>query len=421
MVCDTLLSDSAALAWPGRAAHASEGQRRGEEGKRTCGGVSERVSLCAPRYARQKVSAAHSEYPRALARCLCAVSRRERQARELSSSLLARQALAGRTGCLHGHGQLSRTRTGDCAPLPRRQTPPPPLPLLLRLPLPRPRQRECLRLPRDCAVRAWDCIADMGVARVGSSSASPSPAPQPSTSSTSSSPQSPAVAYTEWDPNSTDPTPVWEHHVPLKRTHGVHVGTLHLRSYTQSRDDLTFFTNFALRAARALELPTSGATYLPTRVWLRTVVRSPFAHKKSQQNFWRRTHKRAIKVYDGDERIVQAWFAYLAAQAMPGVGMKAQYWTYRPVGWGNKLVSETEMREYKLGRDAAQAKATAAQGAGTVKALADKLAQELQRDVERAEAEGQVDAAAPAKKVLEEVGGGEAGKAEWAEDGDKKA
>ncbi|BGP21839.1 30S ribosomal protein S10 [Rhodotorula toruloides] len=255
------------------------------------------------------------------------------------------------------------------------------------------------------------------------STTSPSPVTRPwSSSAPAASPSS--VAYTEWDPNSTDPTPVWEHHVPLKPTHGVHVGTLHLRSYTQSRDDLTFFTNFALRAARALGLPTSGATYLPTRVWLRTVVRSPFAHKKSQQNFWRRTHSRVIKVYDGDERIVQAWFAYLASQAMPGVGMKAQYWTYRPVGWGKNLVSETEMREYKLARNVAQAKATAAQGAGMVIALANKVAQELQSDVKRAEAEGQLEPAQRKKQVLEEAGGqGEPvqGKTDGKAEGDKSA
>ena len=147
----------------------------------------------------------------------------------------------------------------------------------------------------------------------------------------------------------TAPTPVWEHHVPLEPSHGYHVATLHLRAYDDALADLSFFTNFALRSARALGLPTTGAAALPTSTWLRTVPRSPFVHKKSQQNFWRRTHKRAIKVFDGDEEVVQAWLAYLRKEAFPGVGMKAQYFTYRQVGWGKDLVSDQEIDQLALG------------------------------------------------------------------------
>lgn len=96
---------------------------------------------------------------------------------------------------------------------------------------------------------------------------------------------------------------------------------------------LTFFTSFALRAAKALGIPTSNVVSLPTRTTLFTVPRSPFAHKKSQENFWRKEHKRAIKVFDANEDIVDAWLAYLRNQAMGGVGMKAQVFTYRKLGW----------------------------------------------------------------------------------------
>lgn len=172
--------------------------------------------------------------------------------------------------------------------------------------------------------------------------------------------------------------------MPLPQSHGVHVATLHLRSYTDSVPDLQFFTQFALRAARALGLPTSGAVALPTRTSLYTVPRSPFAHKKSQQNFWRKEHKRCIKVWDGNDDVVQAWLAYLRKEALGGVGMKAQVFTYREVGWGKDLVSEKE----------AEALALAQQGddAASVMRVVEDVVGELSADIEEAEAaSGQVE------------------------------
>lgn len=184
---------------------------------------------------------------------------------------------------------------------------------------------------------------------------------------------------------------------------------MHLRAYDDSLADLSFFTNFALRSARALGLPTTGAAALPTSTWLRTVPRSPFVHKKSQQNFWRRTHKRAIKVFDGDEEVVQAWLAYLRKEAFPGVGMKAQYFTYRPVGWGKDLVSDHEIDQLALGGG------SSADGVPT-DAQIQQLAAEAQRELEADLADAQrtgapspsggIDAeptTPPRKQELEEV------------------
>lgn len=183
----------------------------------------------------------------------------------------------------------------------------------------------------------------------------------------------------------------------------MHVATLHLRSYTDSVPDLQFFTSFALRAARALGLPTSGAVALPTRTSLYTVPRSPFAHKKSQQNFWRKEHKRAIKVFDGTEHVVQAWLAYLRKEALGGVGMKAQVFTYREVGWGKDLVSAREAEEQQLaaagaGAGGAGSDADGAEpGAAEVERLARELEEELKagiEDAERAESGAALEAAA---------------------------
>lgn len=158
--------------------------------------------------------------------------------------------------------------------------------------------------------------------------------PSPSTSAikaTVSAPSSSSAPHPSLA-NQYLPVRALEKHAPIPPKHGIHVATLHLRAHTSSLADLTFFTSFALRAARALALPTSGAIALPTRTSLFTVPRSPFAHKKSQENFWRKEHKRAIKVYDGNEEIVQAWLAYLRKEAMGGVGMKAQVMVYRELG-----------------------------------------------------------------------------------------
>ncbi|BGP36924.1 mitochondrial 37S ribosomal protein rsm10 [Rhodotorula kratochvilovae] len=216
----------------------------------------------------------------------------------------------------------------------------------------------------------------------------PSSAPSPSPSSSSSTLLQAA--------DSTDPSPVFGRHAPLPQTHGVHVATLHLRSYTDSVPDLQFFTQFALRAARALGLPTSGAVALPTRTSLYTVPRSPFAHKKSQQNFWRKEHKRAIKVWDGNPAVVDAWLAYLRREALGGVGMKAQVFTYRDVGWGKDLVSQKEAEAHALAQQSASFDEGGDAGAAEVERLARELEEELKAGIDEAErAESAADLEAP--------------------------
>ncbi len=108
-------------------------------------------------------------------------------------------------------------------------------------------------------------------------------------------------------------------------THGVHVATLTFRAYGPSRDDLEFFTNFARHAAFALGIPVSRhPARLPVRTRLWTVPKSPFVHKKKQENFWRRTHARAIKVWDAEPETLDRWLQFLRIWEMAGVGMKAQ-------------------------------------------------------------------------------------------------
>lgn len=128
---------------------------------------------------------------------------------------------------------------------------------------------------------------------------------------------------------------------PLPQTDGIHVATLSLKSHNTSVFDLDFFADFAMRAANALNIPTGGVAFLPTRTSLYTVPRGPFVHKKSQENFWRRTHHRCIKVYDASDAVVDRWLHFLRIHEMPGVASKAQVIRHYPRGVGQQLFAES--------------------------------------------------------------------------------
>lgn len=137
--------------------------------------------------------------------------------------------------------------------------------------------------------------------------------PPPSIPSTTTPSPSPPKSY------SLD-SPITLHAPP----HGYHVATLHLRSYGPFLHLLDFFSYFALRVASSLNIPTSGVASLPTRISLWTVPKGPFVHKKSQENFQRRTHKRVIKVWDADQKVLDRWLTFLRIHAMEGVGMRVE-------------------------------------------------------------------------------------------------
>lgn len=185
---------------------------------------------------------------------------------------------------------------------------------------------------------------------------------------------------------------------PLTPTHGVHVATLHLRSYDENVARLEFFTSFAARAARALALPTSGLARLPTRTSLFTVPRGPFAHKKSQENFWRREHRRAIKVYDGAEQAVQIWLAYLRRNTMGGVGMKAQLIRYRKPGWASPRAAIEGGSASKVA--ARQSKLSSSEAS-------DPVAEAVKRELPKLKAAAEASDAAAAAMMESAGGGGE--------------
>jgi small subunit ribosomal protein S10 len=60
-------------------------------------------------------------------------------------------------------------------------------------------------------------------------------------------------------------------------------------------------------------------------------------HKKSQENFERKTLRRLIQIQDGHPEVVQAWLAYLEKRAYYGIGMKANVWEWEEFDVAKKM------------------------------------------------------------------------------------
>ncbi|KAG2149198.1 ribosomal protein S10 domain-containing protein [Suillus clintonianus] len=146
------------------------------------------------------------------------------------------------------------------------------------------------------------------------------------------------------------------------RTHSVPVAQLQFRAYHPQF--LELYMHLVGHAAAALGIPISRPVYLPTQRSLWTVPRGPFVHKKSQENFERKIHKRAIKAWDADPEVVDRWVRYITRHAMPGVGLRVTQWKRAPPGIGQQMV------------DAAVGQTRLGSGADNVKELAKKIVQQ---------------------------------------------
>lgn len=126
-----------------------------------------------------------------------------------------------------------------------------------------------------------------------------------------------------------------------RKTHSHHVASLQLQAFGHGQEvqDLDFFSDFAVRAAYALGIPVSKVQSLKTTKALWTVPRGPFVHKKSQENFERRTNRRLIKVWDANVEVVEKWLHFLRIHAMEGVGMRAEIFQHVPIGFGSQMLA----------------------------------------------------------------------------------
>ena len=169
----------------------------------------------------------------------------------------------------------------------------------------------------------------------------------------------------------------------LPKTHGIPAAIFHFRSYHPRT--LDFFVHFASHAAAALGVPLSKPVHMPTQRRLWTVLRGPFVHKKSQENFERRTHRRVVKAWDAHPDVVDMLVQYLEKHIAPGVGMRAVKWQRAPVGVGKKTM-ESVLGHMRLDEQVRAEK---------VKALGEQIVQQELAAAAGAAKEGAVQKSSP--------------------------
>ena len=109
--------------------------------------------------------------------------------------------------------------------------------------------------------------------------------------------------------------------VPIK--YGDLVADIQLRSY--DNENLDFYSDFILRTGFYLGIALTGPKPLPTRRERWTVIKSPFVHAKSKENFERHTHKRLIRAWDSNPEVLQLLISYVTKHSIAGVGMKCNF------------------------------------------------------------------------------------------------
>ncbi|RKP26606.1 ribosomal protein S10 domain-containing protein [Syncephalis pseudoplumigaleata] len=117
-------------------------------------------------------------------------------------------------------------------------------------------------------------------------------------------------------------------------THGHVVCNLHFRSFSPNVMD--FYTDFTRRAAAAFGIPCSGTVFLPTKTEKWTVLRSPFVHKKAQENFERKHHKRLLQLKDASPETIARLLAYIERTCPAGIGVKVTTWEHESLGQKQK-------------------------------------------------------------------------------------
>ena len=130
---------------------------------------------------------------------------------------------------------------------------------------------------------------------------------------------------------------------PIKHRHLA--AKVKFSAHTVDLSNLKFYIQFCLHAAYAFHLPCSLPTSLPIQTSLRTVPRSAFVHKPSQENFIKKVHSRYFKIFDSDVETVKEYLEYIASNGLEGVSLKANIFDRKEVGFGQKMVTPKEGRE----------------------------------------------------------------------------
>lgn len=108
---------------------------------------------------------------------------------------------------------------------------------------------------------------------------------------------------------------------------------IQLRSYEVN--SLEFFADYIQRVAFYLGIPMTGPKPLPKRHETWTVIRSPFVHAKSKENFERFTYKRLLRCWDANDEVLELLLAYISKYSMAGVGVKCNLFKREPITMKN--------------------------------------------------------------------------------------
>ncbi|CCF55546.1 hypothetical protein KAFR_0A01070 [Kazachstania africana CBS 2517] len=140
------------------------------------------------------------------------------------------------------------------------------------------------------------------------------------------------------------------YHDPLKLPilHGHLKADLQFRSY--EIENLKLYTDFIQRVAFYLGIPMTGPKPLPTRRERWTVIRSPFVHAKSKENFERSTHKRLLRVWDTNDDLLEFFIAYITKHSVAGVGLKCNVYKREKVqlDWDHEKIPKIEDNQNDL-------------------------------------------------------------------------
>ncbi|KAI8054033.1 ribosomal protein S10 domain-containing protein [Syncephalis plumigaleata] len=149
-----------------------------------------------------------------------------------------------------------------------------------------------------------------------------------------------ATTTKEATTNQTEIDSIYYEPERIPTTHDHVVCNLHFRSFSPNVMD--FYMDFTRRVAAAFGIPCSGTVYLPTKTEKWTVLRSPFVHKKAQENFERKHHKRLLQLKDASPETIGRLLAYIERTCPAGIGVKVTTWEHESLGVGKRMGAQVE-------------------------------------------------------------------------------
>lgn len=121
----------------------------------------------------------------------------------------------------------------------------------------------------------------------------------------------------------------------LPPTHGHQVAKLKFRGFNE--ENLTRASEFAGRAAFYLGIPCSRVKKVKTERRLYTVIKSPFAHAKTKQNFLRITYNQHLTAYDANPEVLDLWLSYINKHSLEDVKCLAEITTREGLDFASTL------------------------------------------------------------------------------------